>query len=269
MIKSCPLCRSELLTKRYYEDDRIWIADCLSHPDKKIVVLKQHIPIPTKEDIRYMLRKSKEVLGEVCWRGPHSIKDHFHLHEKGDSLGTLIECISRIADSFGLSGTPKEEFVARTIFRGIIRYTKKGRVPLSKHGTRGNLTHVSVGGPWRYYPKCRYEHIPIKEIHKLDGEFTIDTLAAISPSPDRKDGSEGIALVFIGRIPPGIVRAGMPEESQTVFVPKKRYKVPIESITSKDINAQLPIIINHIYRCRSSPDRIRELVDHIEKILEG
>ena len=77
----CPLCKAEKLTKRYYEDPWLWIADCLSHPDKKIVVLKRHTDKPMRRELRHMYDVVYALFRDKKWRGPNSIKEHFHLHE--------------------------------------------------------------------------------------------------------------------------------------------------------------------------------------------
>jgi len=79
---TCPLCRAEKITEWLYEDDRIYICRCKSHPSKWMVVLKKHTSRPSNEELSYMFRKAKEEIGAgVKLRGPNSILDHFHLHE--------------------------------------------------------------------------------------------------------------------------------------------------------------------------------------------
>lgn len=78
---NCPLCKAEKLTKWYYEDDIIYICDCLSHPDKKLIVLKRHTPTPTEEEYNHMISIAKKLFPDKKWREPASIKDHYHLHE--------------------------------------------------------------------------------------------------------------------------------------------------------------------------------------------
>jgi len=80
---SCPLCRAERLTKWYHEDDVCWIADCLSHPDKKLVVLKRHARVPTVNESEHIMELVSRLFPRKRWRYPRSILDHFHLHEEG------------------------------------------------------------------------------------------------------------------------------------------------------------------------------------------
>lgn len=77
----CKLCQAERLTSRLYEDERVWIARCKSHPDKWLVVLKRHGGKPTEEERAYMLETAGKLLTRRYWREPRTILDHFHLHE--------------------------------------------------------------------------------------------------------------------------------------------------------------------------------------------
>jgi len=80
-LGECPLCKREKLTKWYYEDEIVWVADCKSHPDKKLIVLKRHTSTPTKQELEHMKKIASELFPNKEWRGPRSIPEHFHLHE--------------------------------------------------------------------------------------------------------------------------------------------------------------------------------------------
>jgi hypothetical protein len=78
---TCPLCKAEKITPWYYEDSIVWVADCASHPNKKIVVLKRHTRKPTMQEKYYMNEVIKKLVLGKRWRGPKSIPEHYHLHE--------------------------------------------------------------------------------------------------------------------------------------------------------------------------------------------
>lgn len=78
--EDCLLCKAEKITKRYYEDDFMWIADCQSHPDKKMCVIKQHISTPTLKEKEYMYNKMTELFPGIRLRGPKNL-EHYHIHE--------------------------------------------------------------------------------------------------------------------------------------------------------------------------------------------
>jgi len=79
----CPLCRlcfkHEIVTKLYYEDDRVIVVDCSTHR-VPMIVLKRHTPQPTQEELQYMYSVAERLWPGMKWRFPGSIKDHFHLH---------------------------------------------------------------------------------------------------------------------------------------------------------------------------------------------
>lgn len=79
-VEGCPLCGREELTPWLYEDDVCWAAYCVSHPDKIIVVLNRHTDTPTDEEMTY-LEDTARMLSNKEFRDPHSILEHFHLHE--------------------------------------------------------------------------------------------------------------------------------------------------------------------------------------------
>ena len=78
---SCPLCKRERKTHWYYEDHVVWIADCSSHPDKVLIVLKRHSRLPTPEETEHMEELKRRFFPEKEFRYPRSILDHFHFHE--------------------------------------------------------------------------------------------------------------------------------------------------------------------------------------------
>jgi len=77
----CPLCRAEKLTKWLYEDKLCWAAYCKTHPDKIIIVLKHHTRYPMPQEKAHLEMIAKTKFPNKKFRGPQSIKDHFHLHE--------------------------------------------------------------------------------------------------------------------------------------------------------------------------------------------
>lgn len=78
---TCPLCEAKRLTERYYEDNNVWVADCSSHPDKKLIVWKEHKGILKPDELAYIYAVARIHFPDKKWRGPRSILDHFHLHE--------------------------------------------------------------------------------------------------------------------------------------------------------------------------------------------
>ena len=77
----CPLCEAKELTFRYYTDNIVWVADCLRHPNLKIIVLKRHTMMPTPQEKHYMQKIIRKLLFASNWRGPKSMPEHYHLHE--------------------------------------------------------------------------------------------------------------------------------------------------------------------------------------------
>lgn len=79
----CELCSAEKLTRWYYEDELIWVADCIICW-VPMVVLKKHT-LGTKEDFDHMVAKARELFGQDCWIDPEMrrIPDHRHFHVRG------------------------------------------------------------------------------------------------------------------------------------------------------------------------------------------
>lgn len=79
----CPLCAAEKITRWYYEDERIWVADCLVCW-VPMVVLKEH-GLGTRAQFDYMVLKARELFGDDCYLDPHMrlIPDHRHFHVRG------------------------------------------------------------------------------------------------------------------------------------------------------------------------------------------
>jgi len=77
----CPLCKAEPLTERKYEDAICYVCRCLSHPDKWLIILKRHTPLPTPDEAEHIREVADRLFQGKQWRYPASLKDHFHLHE--------------------------------------------------------------------------------------------------------------------------------------------------------------------------------------------
>jgi len=79
---SCELCRLEKLTEWKYEDDILVICKCKTHPNKWMAVLRRHTKEPNLTE-KYCIvgMINLHFNDDVKWRGPNSIKDHYHLHE--------------------------------------------------------------------------------------------------------------------------------------------------------------------------------------------
>lgn len=87
-MAGCELCEARPLTRRYHEDDELWIADCLTC-GMPMVVLREHRARPTPEQDRRMVEAlaavADEVLGEYAWRldrRGRTIPGHAHLHAR-------------------------------------------------------------------------------------------------------------------------------------------------------------------------------------------
>lgn len=80
MQRPCPLCCAEKETHWYYEDERIWIADC-SICDVPMVVLKKH-GLGDEDDLSFMESMAKSMFGDGCWIDYYMrlIPDHRHFH---------------------------------------------------------------------------------------------------------------------------------------------------------------------------------------------
>ena len=84
--KECDLCKAEKLTKQYYEDNLLWIADCKTCK-VPIIVLKKHQAKFTAEEKFYITDIVMEKFGEKApnhldWK-MKTIKDHAHCHLRG------------------------------------------------------------------------------------------------------------------------------------------------------------------------------------------
>lgn len=83
----CRLCKKDGIPRKnqkiYYEDEICIIVDCLSHPTKKIIVLKCHTSKPTEKDLNHLKWIADNLYSGYKWRDSSigSIRDHFHLHE--------------------------------------------------------------------------------------------------------------------------------------------------------------------------------------------
>ena len=79
-MNECPLCKHERITRRYIEDEKIWVADCATHK-VPMWVLKRHVAQPTQEEVEYARRKCRQLFGQsIRFRGPQSSKSHYHEH---------------------------------------------------------------------------------------------------------------------------------------------------------------------------------------------
>lgn len=78
---TCPLCEAKKETEWFYEDDMVWCAYCKSHPDKVLIVLKRHTSLPMPQEEAHMSVVAHNRFRGKKFRGPRSIKDHYHMHE--------------------------------------------------------------------------------------------------------------------------------------------------------------------------------------------
>ena len=87
-VEDCPLCQAEELTERYYEDDLVWAADCLSC-GVPMVVRQKHDIAPTQEERDRMQDVLTVIADEVFGadnynidRAMHTLPDHLHWHAR-------------------------------------------------------------------------------------------------------------------------------------------------------------------------------------------
>lgn len=81
-MNDCPLCKAEKKTRWYYEDNKIWVADCESC-GLPMVVLKAHRQsIPPSE-----IASIKKLLEEIVFKEPIKFRgymrrypNHWHDH---------------------------------------------------------------------------------------------------------------------------------------------------------------------------------------------
>lgn len=77
---SCPLCAREPKTRHYYEDDVLWVVECLTCR-VPMVVIKRHSPDPTPEEYEYAKRLGFRLFPERSFDDrPRSIPGHWHAH---------------------------------------------------------------------------------------------------------------------------------------------------------------------------------------------
>lgn len=89
---ACDLCTAEVISKRYYEDDQCWIADC-TICNVPMVVWRTHDAKPPVEDKAYLAAMLKAVadveFGEGGWTlddNMRNIPDHYHAHARPPSF---------------------------------------------------------------------------------------------------------------------------------------------------------------------------------------
>ena len=89
MNAKCPLCRlceKDGLPRKdqkiHYEDEICIIVDCLTHPTKKLIILKRHTLNPTEKELNHLNWVADNLYLGRKWRDSSigSIPDHFHLH---------------------------------------------------------------------------------------------------------------------------------------------------------------------------------------------
>jgi len=80
-FENCERCKGEKVTEWKYEDDVCWVARCKSHPDKWMIVLRRHTAFPTQEEMIHLKEVALKLFPDKRFRGPRSVRDHFHWHE--------------------------------------------------------------------------------------------------------------------------------------------------------------------------------------------
>lgn len=89
-VDNCELCEAVPFTKRFYEDDLCWIAECESC-DVPMVVWRSHGATPPEDLVETMLGHLRSVaeaeFADRVWfidRVMRQIPDHFHAHARVD-----------------------------------------------------------------------------------------------------------------------------------------------------------------------------------------
>lgn len=91
----CPLCQNQELTTRYYADELVWSADCLTC-GVPMIVLNRHSAFPLMQE-RYRMENIIRIVGDQEL-GPgqynvdhatHTIPDHLHWHARPISDGIV------------------------------------------------------------------------------------------------------------------------------------------------------------------------------------
>jgi len=79
MKEDCPFCERALLTTLYYEDDLIWVVDCLTC-GCPIAVLKRHVDIPDPQELLRIKCIFAQLGIGIFDDSMKTIKDHYHAH---------------------------------------------------------------------------------------------------------------------------------------------------------------------------------------------
>ncbi len=89
---TCDLCEAAPLTKRYFDDELCWIADC-EICLVPMVVWRVHSPSPPddvkKRLLENLTRVANEQFGEGEWKiddHMRNIPDHYHAHARPPSF---------------------------------------------------------------------------------------------------------------------------------------------------------------------------------------
>lgn len=82
-MNDCLLCKKEVKTKFYYEDDNIWIVECETCKCPLIVYKKHQEKFPPIQ-MSLALKRCKKLFGDRYTYVPdmkmRSIRDHAHFH---------------------------------------------------------------------------------------------------------------------------------------------------------------------------------------------
>jgi len=191
-MKKCPLCEHERKTHHYYEDNNIWIADCISC-NIPILVWKEHIKDLDKDTKEKLVEFCKECFGDqikIRWKR-RKIKDHFHFHIENVKKEDLhkIKCnnILELIESKDIEPTiPKK--IATDIETALLLVPPHGRLIWSglKKGIVKTIKfkeHINEN----LYLICRYfcygiiklkepKKITDKEFKELDSIHRITTI---------------------------------------------------------------------------------------------
>ena len=84
ILNNCSLCEAKKLSHWFHEDERVWVAECITCHDRMLVFKKHNINL-TKDDHQYA-----ELIFSHLWpnwqdiyrldKNQKAIKDHPHFH---------------------------------------------------------------------------------------------------------------------------------------------------------------------------------------------
>jgi len=85
MKNDCPLCKREEITRKYCENNKVWVVDCKTC-GVPMIVWKEHKPTVTDEEKAYMVKMANilfDMRDKKIDDRMRSLPDHYHMHIRG------------------------------------------------------------------------------------------------------------------------------------------------------------------------------------------